>query len=121
MSGNQDAGADDSHQTTFQDMRSQIEEKIDELIFNTFKQKIYDSKEAQKWCNDTSEVIIKLLQEINKDLKFTANMIILQKGDSGFHMSASCFWDSKNDGNFSKKYPLEDYYVIINVFGFARQ
>ena len=121
MSGNQDAGADDAHQTTFQDMRSQIEEKIDELIFNTFKQKIYDSKEAQKWCNDTSEVIIKLLQEINKDLKFTANMIILQKGDSGFHMSASCFWDSKNDGNFSKKYPFEDYYVIINVFGFARQ
>ena len=48
-------------------------------------------------------------------------MIILQKGDSGFHMSASCFWDSKNDGNFSKKYPFEDYYVIINVFGFARQ
>ena len=36
-------------------------------------------------------------------------------------MSASCFWDSKNDGNFSKKYPFEDYYVIINVFGFARQ
>ena len=46
MSGNQDAGGDDAHQTTFQDMRSQIEEKIDELIFNTFKQKIYDSKEA---------------------------------------------------------------------------
>ena len=108
-------------QTTFQDMRSQIEEKIDDLIFKTFKIKNYDPKEAQKWCNDTSEMIIKLLQEINKDLKFTANMIILQKGDSGFHMSASCFWDSKNDGNFSKKYPFEDYYVIINVFGFARQ
>ena len=65
-------------------MRSSIEERIDELIFNSFKDRKYDSKEAQKWCNDTSEVIIKLLQEINKDLKFTANMIILQKGDSGF-------------------------------------
>ena len=64
-------------QTTFQDMRSQIEEKIDDLIFKTFKIKNYDPKEAQKWCNDTSEMIIKLLQEINKDLKFTANMIIL--------------------------------------------
>ena len=58
-------------------MRSTIEEKIDDLIFKTFKQRTYDPKEAQKWCNDTSEVIIKLLQEINKDLKFTANMIIL--------------------------------------------
>jgi hypothetical protein len=58
-------------------MRSTIEEKIDDQIFKTFKSRNYDSKEAQKWCNDTSEVIIKLLQEINKDLKFTANMIIL--------------------------------------------
>jgi len=58
-------------------MRSTIEEKIDDLIFKTFGKRTYDSKDAQKWCNDTSEVIIKLLQEVNKDLKFTANMIIL--------------------------------------------
>ena len=58
-------------------MRSAIEEKVDNEVFKAFKQRNYDSKEAQKWCNDTSEIIIKLLQEINKDLKFTANMIIL--------------------------------------------
>ena len=69
--------AAESTQVTFQEMRSTIEEKIDDQIFKTFKSRNYDSKEAQKWCNDTSEVIIKLLQEINKDLKFTANMIIL--------------------------------------------
>ena len=62
---------------TFHEMRSTIEEKIDDVIFKTFKVRNYDSKEAQKWCNDTSEIIIKLLQDINKDLKFTANMIIL--------------------------------------------
>ena len=104
----------------FSDIRSQIEDKVNDIINRDFKLRTYDSKEAQKWCNETSETIIKELQLINKDLKFTANMIILQKGDSGFHMSASCFWDSKNDGNFSKKYGFEDYYVIINIFGFAR-
>ena len=31
---------------TFQDMRSQIEEKIDDLIFKSFKIKNYDPKEA---------------------------------------------------------------------------
>ena len=102
-------------------MHSNIEEMIDDLIFKSYKDRIYDPKEAQKWCNDQTEVIIKLLQDLNKDLKFMANMIILQRGDSGFHMSASCFWDSKNDGNFSKKYPFEGFYVIVNVFGFARQ
>ena len=117
----EDKQPEDYEYTTFQEMRSTVEEKIDDLIFKTFKSRVYDPKEAQKWCNDISEVIIKLLQDINKDLKYTANIIILQKGDSGFHMSASCFWDSKNDGNFSKKYPFEDYYVITNVFGFFRQ
>ena len=33
-------------QVTFQDMRSQIEEKIDDLIFKSFKVKTYDPKEA---------------------------------------------------------------------------
>ena len=51
----------EAQQATFNDMRSAIEEKIDDLIFKQFKSKNYDSKEAQKWCNDTSEVIIKLL------------------------------------------------------------
>ena len=64
---NPEGGADgseqigESQQATFNDMRSAIEEKIDDLIFKQFKSKNYDSKEAQKWCNDTSEVIIKLL------------------------------------------------------------
>ena len=46
MSGVQDGQAEEAHQTTFSDMRSTIEEQIDEKIFSTFKQKIYDSKEA---------------------------------------------------------------------------
>ena len=48
-------------QVTFHEMKSTIEEKIDDVIFRTFKTRNYDSKEAQKWCNETSEVIIKLL------------------------------------------------------------
>ena len=39
-------GEGEIHQVTFQDMRSQIEEKIDDLIFKTFKVKNYDPKEA---------------------------------------------------------------------------
>ena len=36
----------DTQQVTFQEMRSQIEEKIDDLIFRQFKSRNYDSKEA---------------------------------------------------------------------------
>ena len=46
---------------TFVELHQQIEEKIDEIIFKTFKARSYDPKDAQKWCNDMSEVIIKML------------------------------------------------------------
>ena len=40
------AGEGPDHVTTFQEMRSTIEEKIDDLVFKTFKVRVYDSKEA---------------------------------------------------------------------------
>ena len=60
------------------------------------------------------------VSEIQKVVLYMCVVVFLiRAGD--VTITASCFWDSKNDGNFSKKYPFEDYYVIINVFGFARQ
>ena len=35
-------------------------------------------------------------------------------------MGASCFWEAKHDGNFSKKYDFEDFYIICNFFGITR-
>ena len=46
---------------TFAEMHHTIEEKVDDLIFRTFKNRSYDPKDAQKWTNDMSEVIIKQL------------------------------------------------------------
>lgn len=75
----------------------------------------------QKWANQASEEIIKRVQEeLSQDYKFMCMLIILQKGDAGFHMSASCFWEQKADGNFNKKYDFEDFYVIVNFFCMTR-
>ena len=48
-------GQEEGQVASFQSFRTQIEEKIDNLISGQFNKKTYDSKEAQKWCNDTSE------------------------------------------------------------------
>jgi len=45
--------------------------------------------------------------------------MIIQKGDCGFHMSASCFWSHGPDGNFNKKFDFPDFYCIVNVIGAA--
>ena len=53
MSTHQD-GEDTSVQT-FADMKDTIQTRIDDIIHKEFDKKPYDSKQAQKWCNDTSE------------------------------------------------------------------
>ena len=54
IQGNADTGANEQPEQTqsFQDMRSTIEEKIDDLVFKGFKDRVYDSKEAQRTSRD---------------------------------------------------------------------
>ena len=104
-------------------MKTKCEDIIDNFVEKEFQNKFYEPRDAQKQSNDTSEEIIKQVQtELGEDteLKFTATVILLQKAESGFHMSASCFWDNKCDGNINKKFEFKDFYVIVNFFSISR-
>ena len=46
--------------------------------------------------------------------------MILNKETSGFHMSASCYWDANNDGNINIKKDFATFYVIVTFFGISR-
>ena len=81
---------------TFGDVKNKVEDIIDTFLTKEFGPRQYDPQQAQMLSNDASEAIIKQVQqELGEgiELKFTATIIILQKADAGFHMSASCFWD----------------------------
>ena len=81
---------------TFGDVKNKVEHIIDSFLEKEFAPRMYDPNKAQMLSNDASEAIIKQVQmELGEgiELKFTATIIILQKADAGFHMSASCFWD----------------------------
>lgn len=89
----------------FSAVKSRVEDIIDGFVNKKFREMSYDGKLMQKWANQASEEIIKRVQdELSQDHKFMCMLILLQKGDAGFHMSASCFWEQKADGNFNKKY-----------------
>ena len=107
---------------SFNSIKSKVENIIENYIQQTFNNRpSYDVKEAQKWSNEAAEEIIKRVQdEKGQEFKFTCTIIILEKGEVGFHMSASCFWEGKNDGNLNKKFEFTDYYVIVNFFGITR-
>ena len=120
MSEAQDKGQDDQS-LNFNDHKAEVEAIIGKEINAQFKDKSYEPKQAQAQANQTTEAIIKAVQEnLNQHFKFMCSLIVLTKGDSGFHMSASCFWESKSAGNFNRKFEFEDFYVIVNFFGISR-
>ena len=80
-------------------------------------------KDHQEAFDVVQEVFIKAIRErrfFDADFKMAATVMVLGKGDSGFHMSASTVWDKSTDGNFNRKVEYEDYYVIVNMFCMKR-
>ena len=49
----------DQETKPFGEIKHTIEDLIDSFINKKFKEHSYDSKQAQKWANNTSEEIIK--------------------------------------------------------------
>jgi hypothetical protein len=83
---------------------------------------VYDGATAQEHSNKVAEAIVKEAQQhAAKNFKLQAIAMVLNKETSGFHLSASCYWDSAQDGNINKKFDdFETFYVIITLFGISR-
>jgi len=63
--------------------------------------------------------ILKNITGVNKNFKFIANCIIMQKADCGLNISGSCFWDNEVDGTVTIKWDAPSLICIVNVFGCA--
>ena len=112
----------DSAEYQFDSIKPKIEGIIDTVVNQKCKDIVaYDAKQGQTWSNEIAEEIVRRSQEIaGKNFKVQCVAMILNKETSGFHMSASCFWDSKQDGNLNKRYEFSTFWAIITLFGISR-
>ena len=112
----------DSTEYQFDTIKQPIEKVIDEVVNSKCRNiTAYDAKQGQQWSNEIAEEIVRQSQNIaGKNFKVQCVAMILNKETSGFHMSASCFWDSKQDGNLNKRYEFSTFWAIITLFGISR-
>ena len=116
-----EAGKVELEKTFSKDLQLEVDKIIDEIVQTHCKGKDYDPKFGQQWSNDIAEKIVQQAQtKVDKDFKAMCLAMVLNKETSGFHMSASCFWDAKADGNINKKIDFPTFYVIVTFFGIAR-
>ena len=105
----------------FSSIRQQLEDITEAKVREQLKNYTYDANTAQEQSNKIAEAIVKECQVIaGKLFKLQCIAMVLNRDTTGFHLSASCYWDANNDGNVNKKFDFETCYVIITMFGTAR-
>lgn len=79
----------------FTSIKGLIESIVDSKVTEVFRDYVYDGSTAQEKSNTVAEAIVKEAQtHANKNFKLQAIAMVLNKETSGFHLSASCYWDS---------------------------
>ena len=113
---------DATREYQFDTIKARIEGVIDQVVQAKCRDiGNYDAKQGQTWSNEIAEEIVRRSQEFaGKNFKLQCVAMILNKETSGFHMSASCFWDSRQDGNINKRYEFATFWAIITLFGISR-
>ncbi len=106
----------------FDSIKGEIEKIIDTVVNEKCKGIAqYEARQGQQWSNEIAEEIVRQSQvQAGKNFKIQCVSMILNKETSGFHMSASCFWDSKQDGNINKRSEFPTFWVITTLFGISR-
>ena len=103
----------------FSAIKDELQETVDQIIKKYLDGKTYDQKDAQSWCNQISDEVIKTLHSQQRGFKFICNGTIFQKGDASLHFSSTCLWNPNTDGSITVKYENDQMHCFICLFGIA--
>ena len=104
---------------TFSEIRSELDTRANSIVQKHLENRVYNDGDVQTWTNAISKDVVEELQGYNKNFKYTVMCLILQKSDAGLHISNSCFWNARTDGNSTIKWENDSMYCIVNIFALA--
>ena len=96
-----------------------LNDMIKIIIENSLKNKIYEKNNAQSWCNNISDEIIKILHQQQRGLKFICNTTIFEKSYSSLNYSSTCLWNPSNDGSITVKFENDTMHCFVSLFGIS--
>ena len=99
----------------FQDYQRDYENIIDDSIDKTLNNQKYEQAEAQNWCNQISDEVIKQISnDSNKpDFKFICNASVFQKGSASLNYLSTILWDPQTDGQLLDKKNLMICFALL--------
>ena len=101
----------------FKDIKEELNDMVENIIKNYLKNKEYESENAQSWCNNISDEIIKTLHQQQRGLKFICAATIFQKAGSSLNYSSTCLWNPSCDGSITVRYENDTMHCFVSLFG----
>ena len=69
------------------------------------KDKKFCDTQARIWSDEICGEAIKALRGLKKPFKYCVSCVLVEKNGTGLNSSATCYWDTKNDGISTIQWP----------------
>ncbi|KAH0792046.1 dynein light chain Tctex-type 1 [Histomonas meleagridis] len=105
-------------ETSFGDLKDQIQEIINETVKSHLEDKIYKAENVKGWCEEIIRDILKKLSDKKfQPFKYLANCLVLSKRSNGVHTVTMSLWDPQNDGSVTNQWVNDTMQCITTVWG----
>ncbi|OMJ73169.1 hypothetical protein SteCoe_28206 [Stentor coeruleus] len=78
--------------------------------------KDYFVEDAQNWCNEISEEVVKEMKGLQEGMKHACIVLILPKGECSLNTASCCYWDNHADSVFSVSLENKSMHIIAILF-----
>lgn len=74
---------------------------VSNIIYATIQENLrhqsYQKTKVNLWSAHIVETIIETLSKMNRQYKYIASCVVMEKNGAGLHTANSCFWDNITD------------------------
>ncbi|CCI46971.1 unnamed protein product [Albugo candida] len=103
----------------FTEIQSEAKKIGTEVIHEVLDTVSYHAVDVHQWTAEITKKCLKELKNIANGaagFKFIVNCAILQKRNTGFHQTTSCFWDAKRDGSVVVRWENATMACILTIY-----
>ena len=94
---------------------------VDNIIKQYLFNKNYNRGEAQLWCDNINDKIMKSLRQQPRGFKYIIHSTIFKKGEASLHFSNNFLWNQITDGSIFVKYENATLKCFVSLFVIAQE
>ncbi|XP_046479107.1 dynein light chain Tctex-type protein 2B [Neodiprion pinetum] len=92
-------------------------EVIHNVLSDQLSTRVYDPKEARKWCKEIADTIRDKVKDLKfKRYKYIVNVVMGEHRGAGVKMGTRCIWDAEADSYAHDNFLNESIFCVAAVY-----